>query len=468
MARQPERAHYPECADRIRLRCLVRGGMSCHEIAAEIQACCGHHPLKCHRLAHGWSSAEKAVRAVHELCHRQQLGKWGLTKRSWLDWESGRRPSADYLDLLCRLFETGPVELGFGTDYTPASTRSVEGTAPRRERELIMSAAHESSDHAAAAEAAGVGPNALEQLADDIVRRARSYVHAPPFPLFGELARVRDRVYWLLDRTIRPAQRHDLYLFAGQTCGLLASASFDLGYPSAAADQARAARAYGDVIGHPELRAWADGMLACIEFWEGRPAQALRLVERGLADAPSGTPRVRLLSIAARAAALLGDSDRTREAVERADRAREDGAAVHELHDEIGGEFGFDQARQAFCCGTAYLALGSGAEATAQCERALRLYSQGSAERRWYAAEASASVDLASARLLSADAEGAAEALEPVFGLQPDKRVESLVKRLGQVRLALTATGSRGAYELAERIEEFTANTITRALPPGR
>jgi hypothetical protein len=45
-------------------------------------------------------------------------------------------------------------------------------------------------------------------------------------------------------------------------------------------------------------------------MWAGRPHQALLLAERGLSVAPDGTCRVRLLSIAARAAALQGDEQR--------------------------------------------------------------------------------------------------------------------------------------------------------------
>ena len=45
----------------------------------------------------------------------------GLTERSWREWEAGARPDRDYTDLLCRLFETGPVQLGFARDYTPRS-----------------------------------------------------------------------------------------------------------------------------------------------------------------------------------------------------------------------------------------------------------------------------------------------------------------------------------------------------------
>ncbi|MFG1879311.1 XRE family transcriptional regulator [Sphaerisporangium sp. NPDC049003] len=455
--------HDAECAQRIRMLRLARAANPppitlLHAIAAEISQCCGHHSLKCFRLASGWSSAEKAVQAMRRMCDEQGLGSRGLTKRSWLDWESGHRPGADYLDLLCRLFRTGPVELGFATDYTPG----LRTTAPALERELIMSAASESSDHAAETEAAAIGPNALEQLSEDVTRLARAYVHAPPLPLFGELTRVRNRVYRLIDRTRRPAQQRDLYLVAGQVCGLLGSASFDLGYAYAASEQARAARVYGEVIGHNELTAWADGLLACVEFWAGRPAQALQLVERGLTIAPEGTTRVRLLSIAARASALLGDVDGTRQAILDAQDAR---GPQTELHDGVGGEFGFDGARQSFCAGSSYLSVGLGMEAAAECERALALYRSAPAEHRWYAAEASTSVDLAAARLLAGDIDGVTEALTPVFPLSPDRRVEGILKRVKAIRNSLATISAQDTTALMDMIEGFTIETAAYGLP---
>lgn len=87
-------------------------------IAAEIEAHCGHRRLKCRRLAAGWTVAQ-AVQAAHDLVKREGLEKVGLTERSWKDWEAGGLPSAYYQDLLCRLFTTGPVQLGFATDYSP-------------------------------------------------------------------------------------------------------------------------------------------------------------------------------------------------------------------------------------------------------------------------------------------------------------------------------------------------------------
>jgi hypothetical protein len=302
--------HDDRCVQRIRVLRLAEAGDPpsppielLHTIAAEIQSCCGHVPLRAYRFAYGWTVAG-AIRALHSRCASDGAGHPGVSKRAWQDWEAGKRPNRHNQDLLCRLFATGPVELGFARDYRhdasagpaamgilalagqaahsphpPGAPSSMSELPARSARpghqevqwDMVMSAAHESSEHAAAVESASVGPNALEQIGEDVLRIARAYVHARPLPLLGELIPVRDRAYWLLDRTRNPSQQRDLYLIAGQACGLLASASFDLGYPHAAAQQARAARAYGEIIDGKELSAWADGMLAIIEMWAGRP-----------------------------------------------------------------------------------------------------------------------------------------------------------------------------------------------------
>jgi hypothetical protein len=333
-----------------------------------------------------------------------------------------------------------------------------------------MTAAHESSEHAAEFEAASVGANSLEQVGEDVCRIARDYVHAPPLPLFRELTWLRNQAYRLLERTRNPAQQRDLYVVAGEACGLLASASFDLGYPHAAAQQARAARAYGEIAGCPELSAWADGLLACVEMWAGRPERALLLVQRGLSTAPGGTCRVRLWSIAARAAALQGDQPRAVEAILESRRAGEAGAAATALHDGVGGEFGFTPARQAFCNGSAYLRLRLPEQALAECGQAVALYGQASAEDRWYAAEAGSRADLAAAHLLLGDLDGARAAVSDVLGMPPDRRVQGVVRRLDSLREMLADPVFRGrprAHSLSEEIHQFTAPAGRLSAPPS-
>ncbi|MFI6417143.1 hypothetical protein ACIBG6_06945 [Streptomyces sp. NPDC050842] len=87
-------------------------------IAAEIQAHCGHRLLKCRRIATGWTVVQ-AVAAVHQLVATDGLPRVSLSERSWKQWEAGLLPSADYQDLICRLFATNPDGLGFARDCSP-------------------------------------------------------------------------------------------------------------------------------------------------------------------------------------------------------------------------------------------------------------------------------------------------------------------------------------------------------------
>ena len=141
-------------------------------------------------------------------------------------------------------------------------------------------------------------------------------------------------------------------------CGLLANASTDLGYRDAAAEQARAAWAYGDIIGHNGLRAWTRGMQALIEYWSGRPQQAVRLAQSARRYADSATARVRLHSIEARAWSLLGDAREASRCMGAAAEARESPAGGDYLHDEVGGVFGFADTKNYCYAGAAFIHLG--------------------------------------------------------------------------------------------------------------
>ncbi len=512
-SREKPRVHDGSCAQRIRVLRLAESGDPpsppaelLQAVAAEIQSCCGQVPLRAYRLAYGWT-VTGAIKALRDRASGG-AGYSGVSKRAWQDWEAGKRPNRHNQDLLCQLFGTGPVELAFARDYrgpdadvvltaadmpvarsyaiaqkdiqgpwharslssppsghalpTQSATPGYEGV----EWDLVMSAAHESSDHAAAFESASVGPNALEQIGEDVLRIARMYPQVPPLPLLGELVGIRDRAYRLLDRTRNPSQQHDLYLIAGQACGLLSSASFDLGYPHAAAQQARAARAYSEIIDSKELSAWSDGMLAIIEMWAGRPRQALLLIDRGLDTAPDGTCQVRLRCIEARAAAIQGDEERAVDAIVASMRARDSRAAPSDLHDRVGGEFGFDLARQSFSNGSAYLKLGRSAEALAECGQVLELYRRASPEERSYAAEAGTRADMAAAHLARGDLSGAREAVSEVLSLDSGMRVEGVIRRLNALLeiLAGSSFRNRAAQSLADEIEEFTASTAIQVL----
>lgn len=344
-----------------------------------------------------------------------------------------------------------------------------EGSAAISERDLIMAAAHEASEHAGRAEATNIGPSTLEQLDADVTRIANDYVHTPPMPMMVEMLRVRRRVYRLLEGQQRPSDTGHLYLLAGSLSGLLANASTDLGYLDAAGEQIRAAWAYGEICGHNGLRAWARGMHALIEYWSERPHRALALAQSGQQYADSATAAVRLHNIEARIWSKIGSAADTERCI-RAAAAASEIAATDSLHDEVGGVFGFSEAKASYYAGATYIHLGLAEPALAATERTIELYRTGPARQRSYGAEALARVDSAAAHLINGSLDGAEAALSPVLELPEDKRIAQLDERLAGVRRRICAPTYRGvaqARSLDEQIEEFCGSTATRSLPPG-
>ena len=335
------------------------------------------------------------------------------------------------------------------------------------EKALIQAAAHESSAHAEWAEASNVGEATLEQLDADVRRIATDYVHVPPLPMFAEMLRVRNRIYWVLAGRQKPTATAHLHLLAGVLCGLLANASTDLGYRDAAAEQARAAWAYGDIIGHDGLRAWTRGMQALIEYWSGRPQHAVRLAQSARRYADSATARVRLHSIEARAGSLLGDAQEVSRCMGAATSARESAAGSDYLHDEVGGVFGFADTKNYCYAGAAFIHLGQADAALEATSRAVELYAAGSAAQRSYGAESLARVDMAVACLLKQRLDGAAESLAPVLAIPAGLRIAQLGDRLVDVQARLAGAGFSGAREarsLRDQIDNFVSETLVQEL----
>ncbi|HEX7308742.1 hypothetical protein [Lentzea sp.] len=362
----------------------------------------------------------------------------------------------------CRVLEAWwrePVATLFGPPLA-----EVETITTMNDEELIMHAGRESVEHAINA-ASALDPSALEQLHAEAQRAARAYYVTPPLHLLGDLVRLRDTVYAQLDRTHKPRQQAELYLIAGQVCGLLSSVSWDLGHPDVAEEQARAAHTYGSVIDHPSLQAWARALQVTVTFWSGRPRRAEAIAASALETAPGGTARARLHSVHARALAMIGARDEVGTALALAaqelDRAGDD-----PLLDEVGGELGFDRSRRALCAGASYVALGDGDRAEAEATAALELFARMPQASRWGAGELGARVDLGTARAIRGDLAGAEDALLAVFELAPERRTEALNRRLIGLGQVLGGTRYRGAIEaarLGEQIEDFTSLALARS-----
>jgi hypothetical protein len=449
--------HHVSCAKQHRLRRLAEANSGDgepttalrHKIAVEIHNCCGHNRLKAHRLAYGWS-VKTAVAEFHAMCHRHpDLGVWGLGERLWMEWESpsasGHLASAAYQDLLCRLFETGPVQLGFAKDYGPTVERPNEAhgnpvapvlspiaraaDAQPNVETLVKAAARESFDHAAQAETTNVGAMALEQLDAEVRRIARSYVHDDPVPLTVDMLHVRDRVYAILRGRHRPSQQSHLFLLAGQTCGLLANSTLDLGFRDAAMELARAAWSYGVIIGHQGLCAWIRGLQAMIAYWSGSPENAVTLARDGQTYAPGPTAKARLSSIEALAHSALPAEEEAVRALRDADLAVQlDGR--DSLHDEIGGEFGFGRAKASYMAAGVYVHLRRADDAVGCAARALQLYESGPITQYAYGNVALARTDLMIARLLQRQLEAADAAAVDLLRLPDRQRIDGIGQRL--------------------------------------
>ena len=336
-------------------------------------------------------------------------------------------------------------------------------------QEVIMAAAHESTARAADDGSRAVADVSIEQVRADVEQLAREYDTVSPLQSLVGARRTRDLAAVLAERTRKPTQTSQLYLTVGQACGLMASASFDLAIWPAAMEQARAAYVYGELVEHRSLQSWARGFQALIAYWCDRPREATNLAEHGLELAPAGTARTRLLSIAARAWSQLGDADMTAQMVHAAERERDSIGAegTDDLHDRVGGEFGWSPARQAMSAATSYLTTGRAQESAEQARHAMQL---GAMDAPGAIAESNAATDLASAELLAENLDAVDEALQRIWAVPSDQRRHALVGRLNNLAAGLTREPFhqvQQARDLRDRIETFVADSAPRALPPG-
>lgn len=328
-----------------------------------------------------------------------------------------------------------------------------------------LMAAFESSQHAASV-GGGVDPMSIEQVQSSVYRLARRFHEMPPIRLLAEARKTRDLAYLLLEKTRRPAQTKDLYLAAGQACGLMALASFDLAIWDAAEDQARAAHTYAELVDHSGLRAWSRGTQALIAYWTGQPRRAVDLTQAGLEEAPTGAATARLHGIQARAWSHLGNAQAVTAGLGLADQAMDEATGNDDLLDSVGGEFGWGMSLHSACAGTALLGVGDAVGAARRIRAALAVLSTdpygGLVPER-------ACIDLAAAELAAGRFEAVVVALDSVWAIPVAQRRHGLTGRLDSMARALTAPrwhGTQEAVDLRDRIEAFNAEAANqRALP---
>lgn len=411
------------------------------------------------RLGQKLQAARLTQRAVlrrfPEEAKRLGVADAGISDRALRRWLGGGAPIPR--PGTCRVLESWfgePVERLLGPPDDVAAP-VVEGG------DTVADAGRRSVEHALSS-ASALDPSALEHLHAAVRRAAHAYLTAPPLELFTELVQLRDTVYLQLDRTHKPRQQAELYLIAGQICGLLSSVSFDLGHPGIAEEQARAAHTYGSVIDHPSLCAWGQVLLANMHLWARRPKQTILLASQALETAPQGTARARLYSVRSRALAMLGARTEVAadlgEATDELDRAGRD-----DLMDGVGGEMGFGPARHALCATAAQVALGDGDRAEAEATAALALFAATPKTERWHAGVMACWADLATARVLADNVSGVSDVLSVVLALPPSHRTEAVVLRLTHLGRILGHRRFRGSCEVGQirdNIESFTVSSL--------
>jgi hypothetical protein len=335
------------------------------------------------------------------------------------------------------------------------------------QREVTMAAA-ESARFGQFAEQSNVGPHTLEQFRADLVRIVTTYPNRPVYPIFVELRALRNRAFELLEGRQYPEQSRELYLVAGVLCGVLANASFDLGWLPAAETQARTAFLCAELAGSNALRAWVRGTQSLVAYWDERPRAAVELAVDGWRYVPeTGTARVRLASLEARAHARLRDQRATDHALGRAEQARDEVRGA----DDPGGMLAFPLAKQSYCAATARLWLGgqdSYTDAERDAAHAVGLYEGDPPEQRRLGELCLARLDLAAARLGRDDLDGSAEQLQIVLAIAAQRRIESVSRRLHQVGRTLRRPKyqtSALALDLYDQIHSFTRGSASPALP---
>lgn len=297
-------------------------------------------------------------------------------------------------------------------------------------------------------------------LEEELRDLARAYpVQALP-ELINPLVTLQDAVHQAILSPRRPGDATQLFTIGAVTGGVLAKASHDLGDPRAAVTQARTALILADQAGNTTVAAWLNGLMALIAYWDGRPQESLRYVERGLATEAVNSSTLWLESSGARAWARLGNEEQTTQSIHRADEIAD--AMERTGLDELGGILTFTEARAAYYAADALSWLPHHPESVGAAQEAVDAYADDTQDTWAFGDAAGARCDQAIIRIANGEVEGAAESIAPVLELPRDLRIGGVVKSVQRVGAAADAAAdSKSADELRDQIEAFVAQPLT-------
>ncbi|MFJ3822658.1 DNA-binding protein [Streptomyces nodosus] len=380
--------------------------------------------------------------------------------RRWTGGKLRTLPGPEACQILEALWPQYTVEQLFG----PPPKGDLQSPVIDLEERVRMSA-EEALSGADETASASISDNTIDELRDQVRGVAQRYHLMPLAQAYEAADRLRAAIERRRDRTQVPVQQQELMILNGQAAALLSVAAFNLGFFQPARSLARTAAMFGEATRFTPLQAYADGTLAYIAYHTGNASEAVAKATRALSYGGLGDVALhRLQAIKARAHAHLGDVVSARSAIQLstdAGRGRYD-----DLHDETGGEFAFSAERLAMSTSTTALLIGDAERAEADARRALEFLARRPRKDQSAHVRAGAAADLAHARLLVDDVDGAAEALTPVWGVPTEHRQTGIVVRTARIARHLARPDHHGAalpMALREQIEDFN-----RVSPPHR
>ncbi|MER5780237.1 hypothetical protein ABT104_00700 [Streptomyces mobaraensis] len=348
-----------------------------------------------------------------------------------------------------------------GTGST--TSRPVAGAALDEMRRTADMAAKRARDFALGAERGHIGPETLGFLRDRVETIVTQYPRVPLPTIWDEIAEAQDDCFRLIESgRARPSQTRELHVLATLLSFHMAKGCHDMGDPNNAMIQARAAGVCAQQTEHPGLVALIFGLKSLITYWSNKGTEALHYARQGTAECPGlhGTVAVWLAGLEARAAALLGDEEATRAALQRAQNLREQ-VQLDDL-DRLGGLLTFPDSKHLYYCVESEVLLGNGdARIAALAEEAVHRFSDPQAPDWAFGDLAGAQCNLALTRLHGGEVDGAAEAVRPVLDLAPAHRNRGIVVSVDRVGAALLHGPTReatAARDLRSEIEAYSPN----------
>ncbi|GAA0617467.1 hypothetical protein [Streptomyces crystallinus] len=401
--------------------------------------------------------------------------------KTFESWYYGKRqPQKDARRVLRRMFNLSIDELWSdvpaGSTPPPPTRLRTSTTDEPVDRGAVLAqmkrtadmAARRAAEFAMGTERGQLGLETLGLLTDEVGTIVERYQKVPLTEVWEDIARVQDEVFGHIEGgRARPSQLRELHVLATILSLHMAKGCHDMGDPKLAMMQARTAGVCAQHAEHAGLVALSFGVKSLVAYWANKGGQAFRYARQGTEECPDlrGSAAIWLRSLEARAAALLGDEESAREAIQHAESLRE--RVQPDDLDALGGILTFSEAKQLYYTVEAQTLLGLGSpDLAANAENAVRGFSDPGARDWAFGDQAGAQCNLALARLHGGDLDGAAEAIRPVLDLATPLRNHGIVASVTRVAGALGQSAARTgqvAGQLRQEIEAYEPNRL--ALP---